>query len=63
MYVSTAYANCVYEKIEEKFYEAPFSYDSVISLVASANDDKRLENITPRYLSYFIFHRYKVFNI
>jgi hypothetical protein len=55
MYVSTAYANCAFDKIDEKFYEAPFSYDGVISLVASTNDDKKLENITPRYLSCFIF--------
>jgi len=51
MYVSTAYANCAFDKIDEKFYEAPFSYDGVISLVASTNDDKKLENITPSLLS------------
>lgn len=48
MYVSTAYANCVHSKIEEKFYKPPYSYDGVISLVASANDDEKLEQITPR---------------
>lgn len=47
MYVSTAYANCVHNKIEEKFYEAPYNYNGVISLVTSANDNKRLEDITP----------------
>lgn len=47
MYVSTAYANCVHDKIEEKFYTAPYDYNGVISLVASANDDKKLEIITP----------------
>lgn len=48
MYVSTAYANCVHDKIEEKFYQAPFNYDGIISLVNTANDDKKLESITPR---------------
>ncbi|XP_050422549.1 fatty acyl-CoA reductase wat-like [Adelges cooleyi] len=47
MYVSTAYANCPRKVIEEKFYDAPYNYDGVISLVASANDDKKLEDITP----------------
>lgn len=50
MYVSTAYANCVHDKIEEKFYGAPYDYDGVISLVSSANDDKKLETLTPRWL-------------
>lgn len=50
MYISTAYANCIYEKIEEKFYQTPFDYNGVISLVTTAKDDKKLESITPRYL-------------
>lgn len=60
MYVSTAYANCAYEKIEEKFYEAPYNYEGVVSLVGSANDDKKLEKITPRYLNYYflVFYFY-----
>lgn len=53
MYVSTAYANCVHSEIDEKFYEAPYNYNGVISLVTSANNDKKLENITPRYVSYY----------
>lgn len=53
MYVSTAYANCVHSKIEEKFYEAPYSYNGVISLVTTANNDKKLEDITPRYVNYY----------
>lgn len=51
VYVSTAYANCVHDKIEERFYEAPYNYNGVISLVASANDDKKLEDITPSLIS------------
>jgi fatty acyl-CoA reductase len=47
MYVSTAYANCIYDKIEEKLYGAPYDYNGVISLVTSANDDKKLELLTP----------------
>ncbi|VVC44680.1 Male sterility, NAD-binding,NAD(P)-binding domain,Fatty acyl-CoA reductase, C-terminal [Cinara cedri] len=47
MYVSTAYANCVNAKIEEKFYNPPYDYNGVISIVSSAKDDKKLENITP----------------
>lgn len=50
MYVSTAYANCVHDKIEEKFYTPPYDYNGVISLVTTANDDKKLEAITPRYV-------------
>lgn len=48
MYVSTAYSNCVHDKIEEKFYQTPFNYEGVISLVTTANDDSKLESITPR---------------
>lgn len=55
MYVSTAYANCVHSKIEEKFYDAPYNYNGVISLVTSANDDKKLEDITPRQVKYYFY--------
>lgn len=48
MYVSTAFANCVHDKIEEKFYDPPYDYNGVISLVTSCKDDKKLEKITPR---------------
>lgn len=49
MYISTAYANCVHDKIEEKFYQTPFNYDAVISIVTTTTDDEKLKSITPRY--------------
>ncbi|XP_050540836.1 fatty acyl-CoA reductase wat-like isoform X3 [Daktulosphaira vitifoliae] len=51
MYVSTAYANCPNKTINEKFYEPPYDYNGVISLVSSAKDDSKLESLTPSLTS------------
>lgn len=44
--VSTAYSNCVYKKIDEKFYDVPISPDNLITLVECLDEDK-LTQITP----------------
>ncbi|CAB0029661.1 unnamed protein product [Trichogramma brassicae] len=45
IHVSTAYANCVQNPIEEKFYDVPISGDKLISLVENT-DEKLIEDIT-----------------
>ncbi|OXU24628.1 hypothetical protein TSAR_006068 [Trichomalopsis sarcophagae] len=45
IHVSTAYANCVQNTIEEKFYDAPIDGNKLISLVETM-DDKLVDDIT-----------------
>lgn len=49
VHVSTAYANCPYEFIEEKVYDPPMDADKLVTLVECI-DDKLVEEITPRLL-------------
>ncbi|XP_066585304.1 fatty acyl-CoA reductase wat-like [Prorops nasuta] len=49
VHVSTAYANCPHETIEEKFYEPPIDPDKLISLM-ECMDDKLVEDVTPQLL-------------
>ncbi|XP_047364207.1 fatty acyl-CoA reductase wat-like isoform X1 [Vespa velutina] len=48
-YVSTAYSQCIYERIEEKFYIPPFKTEDIIKLTEILNDDQ-LNFITPELL-------------
>nr|QGV11519.1 FAR27 [Tetrastichus brontispae] len=45
IHVSTAYANCVNMKIEEKFYDAPIDGNKLVSLVEGM-DEKLVDDIT-----------------
>ncbi|XP_067204777.1 fatty acyl-CoA reductase wat-like [Linepithema humile] len=49
VYVSTAYANCPQNVIEEKFYDAPMDSDKLLTLM-ECTDDKLAEYITPQLL-------------
>ncbi|XP_058793396.1 fatty acyl-CoA reductase wat-like [Phymastichus coffea] len=45
VHVSTAYANCVHNEIEEKFYDAPIDGNKLIALVEGI-DEKLIDDIT-----------------
>ncbi|KAL2734726.1 fatty acyl-CoA reductase wat-like isoform X2 [Vespula maculifrons] len=49
VHVSTAYANCLQNPIEEKFYDPPMDADKFIDLMDSI-DEKLLDDITPQLL-------------
>lgn len=49
IHVSTAYANCPHNVIEEKFYESPIDGDKLMSLM-DCMDEQLIEDITPRLL-------------
>ncbi|XP_048516238.1 fatty acyl-CoA reductase wat-like isoform X2 [Athalia rosae] len=49
LHVSTAYANCPQEVIEEKFYEPPIEYKKLLTIMECVND-KLLDEITPDLL-------------
>ncbi|XP_047370188.1 fatty acyl-CoA reductase wat-like isoform X3 [Vespa velutina] len=49
VHVSTAYANCLQNQIEEKFYNPPMDADKFIDLMESM-DEKLLDDITPHLL-------------
>ncbi|XP_067204289.1 fatty acyl-CoA reductase wat-like [Linepithema humile] len=48
VYVSTAYANCPQNVIEEKFYDAPMDSDKLLALMECTDD--KLADITPQFL-------------
>ncbi|XP_067217153.1 fatty acyl-CoA reductase wat-like [Linepithema humile] len=48
VYVSTAFANCPQNAIEEKFYDAPMDYDKLLALMECTDD--KLADITPQLL-------------
>ncbi|XP_035723735.1 fatty acyl-CoA reductase wat-like isoform X1 [Vespa mandarinia] len=48
-YVSTAYSQCIYERIEEKYYNPPLKTEDIIKLTETLNDHQ-LELITPELL-------------
>ncbi|KAK0180733.1 hypothetical protein PV327_003087 [Microctonus hyperodae] len=49
VHVSTAYAYCTYDKIEEKFYEPPIDGHKLLTLM-NCLDDNLAEEITPNLL-------------
>ncbi|XP_046424476.1 fatty acyl-CoA reductase wat-like [Neodiprion virginianus] len=49
LHVSTAYANCPQEQIDEKFYDPPIEYKKILTLVDCVNE-KFLDEITPELL-------------
>lgn len=49
VHVSTAFANCVYKEIDEKFFTPPFTTSEIISIVDTI-PEKILDEITPRLL-------------
>ncbi|XP_035741464.1 fatty acyl-CoA reductase wat-like isoform X1 [Vespa mandarinia] len=49
VHVSTVYANCLQNQIEEKFYDPPMNADKFIALMESM-DEKLLDDITPHLL-------------
>ncbi|XP_043685412.1 fatty acyl-CoA reductase wat-like [Vespula pensylvanica] len=49
VHVSTAYANCPHNTIEEKFYDPPMDANKFIDLLDTI-DEKLLDNITPQLL-------------
>lgn len=48
VHVSTAYAQCAYRYIEERFYPAPLDYEKLMMLT-EALPENLLDNITPVY--------------
>jgi len=52
IHVSTAYANCPQNVIEEKFYDPPMDSDKLIALMECV-EDKLAEDITPQYVKFF----------
>ncbi|XP_035723581.1 fatty acyl-CoA reductase wat-like [Vespa mandarinia] len=48
-YVSTAYSQCIYERIEEKYYNPALKTEDIIKLTETLNDDQ-LDLITPELL-------------
>lgn len=46
VHVSTAYAQCAYKYIEERFYPAPLDFDKLVTLTDSL-PERLLDNITP----------------
>ncbi|KAF7379305.1 hypothetical protein HZH68_017150 [Vespula germanica] len=53
VHVSTAYANCPHNTIEEKFYDPPMDADKFIDLLDSI-DQKLLDDITPQYVYFLV---------
>ncbi|XP_043803695.1 fatty acyl-CoA reductase wat-like [Apis laboriosa] len=49
VHVSTAYANCPHDLIEEKIYEAPMDAHKLVTII-DYMDDKLIEDITPKLL-------------
>ncbi|GLV38346.1 waterproof [Carabus blaptoides fortunei] len=49
IYVSTAYAHCIYSDIDEKFYDTPISSDELMQLTNILNDDQ-LDALLPHLL-------------
>ncbi|XP_015185971.1 PREDICTED: putative fatty acyl-CoA reductase CG8306 [Polistes dominula] len=49
VYISTAYSQCVHNKIEEKFYKPPIKTDDIIKLTEILTEDQ-LHLITPKLL-------------
>lgn len=49
VHVSTAYANCPYNPVEEKFHEPPMEADKLITLM-DCMDEKLADDVTPRLL-------------
>ncbi|KAL2741587.1 fatty acyl-CoA reductase wat-like [Vespula squamosa] len=49
VHVSTAYANCLQNPIEEKFYDPPMDADKLIDLINSM-EEKTFDDITPELL-------------
>ncbi|KAL2734722.1 fatty acyl-CoA reductase wat-like isoform X2 [Vespula maculifrons] len=49
IHVSTAFANCIHELIEEKFYDPPMDVDQIFDLT-NYMDEKLLNDITPQLL-------------
>lgn len=47
MHVSTAYANCHLQKIEEKFYDYPFGYQELEKLL-DGMDENKAQEMTPQ---------------
>lgn len=45
--MSTAYANCPHDLIEEKIYEAPMDAHKLVTII-DYMDDKLVEDITPK---------------
>ncbi|XP_026669786.1 fatty acyl-CoA reductase wat-like, partial [Ceratina calcarata] len=58
VHVSTAYANCPYNLIEEKLYEPPMDADKLVTLT-DCMDEKLVEEITPRSSSNRMLKIYK----
>ena len=50
VYVSTVYANCTHDLIEEKFYRPKINHDKMITLVESVESDHLLELLTPELI-------------
>ncbi|KAF7391375.1 hypothetical protein HZH66_009855 [Vespula vulgaris] len=49
VHVSTAFANCLHNPIEERFYDPPIDSDKLIDLM-DCMDEKLLDDITPQLL-------------
>lgn len=47
MHVSTAYANCPYNYVEERVYDPPMEAEKLVTLIECL-DEKLVDEITPR---------------
>lgn len=47
IHVSTAYANCVFNSIDEKFYTHPYKYEQLKTIV-NVLSDEATDKILPR---------------
>lgn len=49
VHVSTAYAHCVYQFVEERFYSPPLD-SKKLAMLAETLPEELLDNITPKYV-------------
>lgn len=59
VHVSTAYANCHLNKIEERFYDYAINYDDVEKMLEKM-DNESAQKITPRYLLFCCGNSFRV---
>nr|AWJ25024.1 fatty acyl-CoA reductase [Nilaparvata lugens] len=51
VHISTAYANCHLDRIDEKLYEGPIDHKRLEQIVTNVDDDELLEALLPKLLS------------
>lgn len=51
VHVSTAYANCHLDRIEEKLYDGPIDHKRLEQIIKNVDDDELLEALLPKYVT------------